>query len=106
MLGYLTKGRSEIMIDKDVIAHIAHLSRLEIKDEEVQGYMEKINSILSYVENLQSVNTENVDITYNTNNSFNAFRDDAITLSMPREDVLMNAPDSEMGCFKVPKVLE
>ncbi len=94
------------MIDREKILHIAHLARLELTEEEISDYMTKLNDILSYVERLQSVDTENTDITYNPNGSYNAFRNDKVTPSLERESVLQNAPDREMGCFKVPKVLD
>ncbi|KDR95689.1 aspartyl/glutamyl-tRNA(Asn/Gln) amidotransferase subunit C [Peptoclostridium litorale DSM 5388] len=94
------------MIDREKILHIAHLARLELTEEEISDYMTKLNDILSYVERLQSVDTENTDITYNPNGSYNAFRNDEVRPSLERESVLQNAPDSEMGCFKVPKVLD
>lgn len=94
------------MIDKDTIKHIAYLSRLEVKDNEVDTISKKIGDVLSYVDKLQSVNTENIGITYNPINLSNALRDDEIRKSLDREKVLQNAPDKEMGCFKVPKVIE
>jgi aspartyl-tRNA(Asn)/glutamyl-tRNA(Gln) amidotransferase subunit C len=94
------------MIDKETIKHIAYLSRLEVKEDEMDTISRKIGDILSYVDKLQSVNTENVGITYNTINLTNSLRDDEIKDSLDREKVLQNAPEKEMGCFKVPKVLE
>jgi aspartyl-tRNA(Asn)/glutamyl-tRNA(Gln) amidotransferase subunit C len=94
------------MIDKETIKHIAYLSRLEVKEDEMDTISRKIGDILSYVDKLQSVNTENIGITYNTINLTNALRDDELKDSLDREKVLQNAPEKEMGCFKVPKVLE
>jgi aspartyl-tRNA(Asn)/glutamyl-tRNA(Gln) amidotransferase subunit C len=94
------------MIDKETIKHIAYLSRLEVKENEMDAISNKIGDILSYVDQLQSVNTENIGITYNTINLTNALRDDEIRDSLDREKALQNAPEKEMGCFKVPKVLE
>lgn len=94
------------MIDKETIKHIAYLSRLEVKEDEMDTISRKIGDILKYVDKLQSVNTENIGITYNTINLTNSLRDDEIKDSLDREKVLQNAPEKEMGCFKVPKVLE
>lgn len=94
------------MIDKETIKHIAYLSRLEVKEDEMDTISRKIGDILSYVDKLQSVNTENIGITYNTINLTNSLRDDEVKDSLDREKVLQNAPEKEMGCFKVPKVLE
>lgn len=94
------------MIDKETIKHIAYLSRLEVKENEMDAISNKIGDVLKYVDQLQSVNTENIGITYNTINLTNALREDEIRDSLDREKVLQNAPEKEMGCFKVPKVLE
>ena len=94
------------MIDKETIKHIAYLSRLEVKENEMDTISNKIGDVLKYVDQLQSVNTDNIGITYNTINLTNALRDDEIRDSLDREKVLQNAPEKEMGCFKVPKVLE
>jgi aspartyl-tRNA(Asn)/glutamyl-tRNA(Gln) amidotransferase subunit C len=94
------------MIDKETIKHIAYLSRLEVKENEMDAISNKIGDVLKYVDQLQSVNTENIGITYNTINLTNALREDEIKDSLDREKVLQNAPEKEMGCFKVPKVLE
>lgn len=94
------------MIDKETIKHIAYLSRLEVKENEMDAISNKIGDVLKYVDQLQSVNTENIGITYNTINLTNALREDEIKDSLDRESVLQNAPEKEMGCFKVPKVLE
>lgn len=94
------------MLDKNTIKHVANLSKLEFKEEEVESISKKLGDILSYVDQLQKVDTNNVDITYNPINLVNVFREDTIKDSLDREKVLQNAPDKEMGCFKVPKVLD
>ncbi|SHH26540.1 Asp-tRNA(Asn)/Glu-tRNA(Gln) amidotransferase subunit GatC [Tepidibacter thalassicus] len=94
------------MLDKDTVKHVANLCRLEFKEEEMDGISKKLGDILGYVEKLKSVDTESVDITYNPINLTNVFREDEVKKSLDREKVLQNAPDKEMGCFKVPKVLD
>ena len=94
------------MIDKETIKHIAYLSRLEVKENEMDAISKKIGDVLKYVDKLQSVNTENIGITYNTINLTNSLRDDEVRNSLDREKALQNAPEKEMGCFKVPKVID
>lgn len=93
------------MLDKNVLNHVANLSKLEFNEEEMEGISKKLGDILNYVDQLQSVNTDNIDITYNPINLVNALREDEVKTSLDREKTLQNAPDKEMGCFKVPKVL-
>ncbi|WP_099189403.1 Asp-tRNA(Asn)/Glu-tRNA(Gln) amidotransferase subunit GatC [Tepidibacter mesophilus] len=94
------------MLDKDTVKHVAKLSRLEVKDDEIEAISKKIGDVLNYVEKLQSVDTENTDITYNPINISNQFRNDEVKESLEVKKVLQNAPEKEMGCFKVPKVLD
>ncbi len=94
------------MLDKDTVKHVAKLSRLEIKDDEIETVSKKMGDILSYIEKLQGVDTENTDITYNPINLVNQFRKDEVKESLEVKKVLQNAPEKEMGCFKVPKVLD
>ena len=98
------KGVSK-MLDLNAIKHVANLSKLEFKEEEMESISKKIGDILNYANVLQTVDTENIDITYNPINLSNMLRDDVVKSSLDREKVLQNAPDKEMGCFKVPKVL-
>ncbi|MEJ8554679.1 Asp-tRNA(Asn)/Glu-tRNA(Gln) amidotransferase subunit GatC [Tepidibacter sp. Z1-5] len=94
------------MLDKDTVKHVAKLSRLEVKEDEIEAISKKIGDVLNYVEKLQSVDTENTDITYNPINISNQFRNDEVKESLEVKKVLQNAPQKEMGCFKVPKVLD
>lgn len=94
------------MIDKETIEKISKLARLEFSEKEKEDLVKKLSNILGYVENLQSIDTTGVEITYNPNGFENQFRKDEVKESMPRELVLQNAPDKDVGCFKVPKVLD
>jgi len=45
--------------DED-IRHIAHLSRLQVSDEDVATYRDQLGAILEYVNKLKELDTENV----------------------------------------------
>ncbi|OPJ56297.1 Asp-tRNA(Asn)/Glu-tRNA(Gln) amidotransferase subunit GatC [Alkalithermobacter paradoxus] len=94
------------MIDKESIKHVSKLARLEFKEDEMDKVVKKLDDVLSYVKMLDEVNVENVGITYNPINLKNVLREDVVKESLDREKVLQNAPDKEMGCFRVPKVLD
>ena len=47
-------------ITKEQVNHIAHLSRLEIKEEEVAGYIEKLEKVVDLFNEVNSAPTENV----------------------------------------------
>lgn len=93
-------------ITKEQVKHIAHLARLEIKEEEIDLYREKLESIVTLVENLSSVDTENIKPTYHVLDLVNVFREDIAKEGLPREEVLKNSYDQEAGQFKVPTIID
>lgn len=94
------------MISKEDIKHIAYLSRLEFRDEEIDDFATKFSEVLEYVEKLAEVDTSCVEPTYGVNDIMNVFREDEVETSFDREDALKNAPDKEFGYFKLPKVID
>ncbi|MCX7988649.1 MAG: Asp-tRNA(Asn)/Glu-tRNA(Gln) amidotransferase subunit GatC [Thermodesulfovibrio sp.] len=93
-------------ISKEMVKHISLLSRLELKDEEIEVYQDQLSRILDYVEKLNEVNTENIEPTSHVLSLNNVFREDMVGISLSREEVLRNAPDSTDKFFRVPKIIE
>ncbi len=89
---------------KDV-EHIAELARLKFGDEELESFTEQLNEILSYVEKLNELDTENVKPLSHPVESGSVFREDAVEPSVDRKEALKNAPDSDDEFFRVPKVI-
>ncbi|MBF0710119.1 MULTISPECIES: Asp-tRNA(Asn)/Glu-tRNA(Gln) amidotransferase subunit GatC [unclassified Gemella] len=93
-------------ITKEQVEHIAHLSRLEVKEEEMEVYTEQLEKIVTLVEKLSSVNTDNVEPTYHVLDLMNVFREDISQTGLDKEKVLKNAYEKEAGQFKVPTIIE
>ena len=93
-------------ITKEQVNHIAHLSRLEIQEDEVDGYIEKLEKVVALFNELNSVDTENIKPTYHVLDLVNVFREDVAQEGMDREEVLKNSKETEAGQFKVPTILE
>jgi aspartyl-tRNA(Asn)/glutamyl-tRNA(Gln) amidotransferase subunit C len=89
---------------KDV-EHIAELARLKFKDEELQNFTEQLNEILAYMEQLNELDTENIEPLSHPIEGGNVFREDVVKPSLDREHALKNAPDQDDVFFKVPKVI-
>lgn len=89
---------------KDV-EHIAELARLKFNDSELESFTHDMNEILSYVEKLNELNTENVEPLSHPVEGVNAFREDKEQKSIPHDEALKNAPDKDEDFFKVPKVI-
>ena len=93
-------------IKKEQVNHIAHLSRLEIQEDEVDGYIEKLEKVVDLFNELNSVDTENIKPTYHVLDLVNVFREDVAQEGMNREEVLKNSKETEAGQFKVPTIIE
>ena len=88
------------------IKTVASLSRLNISDNEKAEVIEQLDKFLTYVENLQSIDTTDIEPTTYALPMQNVFRADIVKESLDRELALSNAPLKEDGYFKVPRVLE
>ena len=93
-------------ITKEQVAHIAHLSRLEIQESKVDGYIEKLEKVVDLFNTINSAPTENVKPTYHVLDLVNVFREDVAHDGMDREEVLKNSKETEAGQFKVPTIIE
>ena len=93
-------------ISEQDIKTVASLSRLRIRSEEVQEVTAQLDKFLTYVENLQAIDTTQIEPTTYALPMQNVFRADEVKPSLERELALSNAPLKEDGYFKVPRVLE
>ena len=92
-------------IAKQEVRHIAKLANLDFSEEEIGRFTQQFNSILEYVARLDALDTSAIEPTSHVDSGSHALRDDTLRPSMSREEALANAPDSERGHFKVPKVI-
>ena len=89
---------------KDV-EHIAKLSRLELSDSEKEKFAEQLSDILSYVSQLNEVDTAGVEPTAQVTGLANIMSEDKIEESgVNYKDIEQNAPEVEGGAYKVPGV--
>lgn len=93
-------------IDNETVKRVAFLSRLKVEDNKIEATKEEFNKILSWIEELNEVNTNNVEPLISVNDTTLRLRDDEITDGGCQEAVLANAPDKEYDYFAVPKVVE
>lgn len=93
-------------VTKEDLQNVAVLSRLAIPADLEDKYIDQMDKILTYMDNLSELDTENVKPTTYALPMQNVFRKDEVKESLDREAALANAPLKEDGYFKVPKVLE
>lgn len=88
------------------ILKLAKLSRLQLSDEEVEKFKQEITAILGYVEQLQKVDLEGVDPTYQVTGLNNVTRkDEVFDYGTSPEELLKNAPKTDKGSIKVKRML-
>ena len=85
---------------------VASLSRLNIDEKESVEVIAQLDKFLTYVENLQAIDTTTIEPTTYAVPMKNVFRADEVKPSLDRELALSNAPLKDDGYFKVPRVLE
>lgn len=93
-------------LDLELIDRLAELSRLEFNEAEKEAIKADLEQILTFMEKLNEVDTQNVEPLIHVNDIHNVVREDVVCDTLPREEVLQNAPMRDSDYFKVPKVID
>ena len=93
-------------VDDKTVREIAELAHLKIDEGKLSETKEEFNKILAWVEQLNDVNTENIEPLSSVHETALICRPDEVTDGNLKEAVLQNAPATEFGYFTVPKVVE
>ena len=93
-------------ITNDDVRHLAQLSSLQMSDAEVESLRADIEKIINYINQLDELDTDGVEPTYQVTGLQNVWRDDEIIDSSvsPRQLLALAAEQSD-NCVKVPRVL-
>jgi aspartyl-tRNA(Asn)/glutamyl-tRNA(Gln) amidotransferase subunit C len=91
-------------VDKKTLEKISHLARLELDASKEEIMLKSLSEILTWVEKLNELDTENVEPLTNMTMEINALREDKVHNHLDREKGLLNAPDRDEKFFRVPKV--
>ena len=92
------------MITTKDVEHVAKLARLELTEEEKEKYTYQLSDVLKHVEQMNEVDTTNVEPMNHPIDFVNVMREDKIIYENTREELMSNAPDVEGEFFKVPKI--
>lgn len=92
-------------ISNEQVKHVANLARLEISEDEAEIFTKQLDAIITFAEQLNELDTTNVEPTYHVLDMKNIFREDVKEKGLSREDVLKNAPDHQDGQIKVPAIM-
>jgi len=88
------------------IEKVARLARLELSGQEKETLGDQLDQILTYMEQLNRLDTTGIEPTSHAIPIYNAFREDETRSSFSREKVLEIGPEQEDGHFRVPRIIE
>lgn len=93
-------------LDRTAVDHVARLARLDLSENERERMQKELTGILEHAEKIQTLDLDEVPPTSHALPLRNVFREDVARPSLPPEEALANAPASEDGRFRVPRIIE
>ena len=93
-------------IDQKTVEKMAHLSRLELSEQESTKMVGDLSKILNWMDQLKELDTTDVQPLTHMSEEVNVFREDLVKNELSREKALRNAPSQDGEYFQVPKVIE
>ncbi len=94
------------MITKEVVKKVAELSRLSFSEEELESFTQEFSNIVSFVEMIGELDTENVEPSPYPIDMVNEPREDFVKDSGLVEKMLENSPKRKLNFIVVPKVID
>jgi aspartyl-tRNA(Asn)/glutamyl-tRNA(Gln) amidotransferase subunit C len=95
-----------VKLSRQDVEHVAELAKLDLTEAERETYQAQLSAILDYFEMLQNLDTEDIPATASVLELQNVLREDVVQPSLPRQEVVANAPQREAGQFRVEAVLD
>ena len=91
-------------VTKEELLHIAELSDLKLKDDEIDGYLNNLEEILNFANIVNNADASELEETIGINENFNVFRKDEVEKFEDIDVLLENAPEKVNGMFGIPKL--
>jgi len=88
------------------VKYMAHLARIQLSAEEETKLGDQLSHILSFMEQLKTLDVSRVEPTAHAGPTVNVTRADETRPSLPHDEALRNAPKKANGLFVVPKIVE
>lgn len=88
------------------VEHVARLARLALSADEVEALTRELGVVLEHAEDLASLDLDDVPPTAHPVPITNVVRPDEVRPTLDRDEVLAQAPDTEDGRFRVPRILD
>ena len=94
-----------MQVDETLVEKLAHLARLNFKDDEKQKIISDLQQMISFIDKLNEIETTGVEPLLFMTDEVNVLRNDEVQGSVSREEALQNAPLHDQQFYKVPKVI-
>jgi len=95
-----------LRISKEQVEHVALLARVELTGQEKEVFVGQLSAILEYMQQLDELDTSNVEPMTHAVARRNVLRPDEPKASLPSDLILSNAPSRTETSYKVPRVIE
>ena len=92
-------------ITRKDVEKLAHLSRLELTEEELIAMESDMNKMLQFVEKINELDLEGIEPLAYMSDEVNVLRNDEVKQDITHDEALKNAPDKDTDYFRVPKVI-
>ncbi|MBM3326919.1 MAG: Asp-tRNA(Asn)/Glu-tRNA(Gln) amidotransferase subunit GatC [Calditrichaeota bacterium] len=96
----------KLKVTPDEVGHIADLARLCPSVDEKLRLAEQMSQIVEFVEQLNELDTSDVEPLHHVLDLHSVLREDEPQPSLPVDEALMNAPARKGDYFRVPRVIE
>lgn len=81
--------------DREQLLHLARLAKLELTEEELQKAPQEFEQILNFITTLQEVDTTGVEPTSQITGLENRTREDVVTTTIPKQELLKSMPKTD-----------
>ena len=92
-------------VSKEELLHIAKLSDLNLRENEIDEYLKNLDNMLEYVKVIDNADVESIKETIGANDNINVFRKDEVKTFENMEDLINGGASVEQNMYKIPKVL-
>ncbi|ARU55952.1 aspartyl/glutamyl-tRNA amidotransferase subunit C [Oleiphilus messinensis] len=102
----LFRGEDQVSIEREDVEKIARLAKLKVSGVVIEQTTQELSNILGFIDQLQAVDTQNIEPMAHPTDATQKLRADVVTESDNRASFQAIAPASEDGLYLVPKVIE
>lgn len=92
-------------ISEKEVAHVAHLARLRLSDDELGIFTRQLGAVLEHAKDVEALQLDGVEPISHPFPLENVTREDEVGEMLDRDKVLDQAPAAEDGRFQVPRIL-